>query len=263
MSRVLPILFNTDMVRAILDGRKRATRRVIKPANPFRNKAGYRQENGLWIDGYSKNDEPNGHIKDYSVSSCWMPKKYYIEKYAPYQIGDILYVREAWTQVTDLFGEFPEYIYRADHTADDEVIKWRPSIHMPKEAARIWLRVTDVRVERLQYMTLDDFLSEGVTIRPEAFNDPDNAYLQAREAFIGIWNSTIKKTDVGIYDWQSNPWTWTIKFDQCEKPEPCVLKGIEPAQDKRPCLGYSRSEDDDEPCEMCKGCRLCSGNDEF
>ena len=90
---------------------------------------------------------------------------------------------------------------------------------MPKGAARIWLKVKDVRVEKLHDMTLDDFLSEGLVIRPEAFNDPENAYMQARSEFIGIWNSTIKKPDIGLYDWEVNPWVWVIEFEQCEKPE--------------------------------------------
>lgn len=219
MSRVLPILFNTDMVRAILDGRKTATRRVIKPANPFRNKEGYRQGNGLWIDGYSKNDEPNGHIKDYSVSSCWMPKKYYIEKYAPYHPEDTLYVRETWAKSTDLFGEFSEYIYRADHTADDVVIKWHPSIHMPKEATRIWLRVTDVRVERLQDISAYEVLKEGVDnakSNPAMGKRWENMQLIA---FSELWDSTIKKSDQNMYGWAANPWVYVIEFERCEKPE--------------------------------------------
>ena len=249
MSRVLPILFNTEMVRAILDGRKTTTRRCVKFLSGKNPKwTGYVKD-GLML--YNGRNEP----------CCQKP---------PYQKGDILYVRETYcpnyfdfvTQYENRHGYKADY-NRAILSSDITEPRWTPSIHMPKEAARIWLKVKDVIVERLQYMTLDDFLSEGVAIRPEAFNDPDNAYLQAREAFIDIWNSTIKKTDVGIYDWQSNPWTWTIEFERCEKPEPCILKGIEPAQDKRPCLGYGRTEDDDEPCEMCKSCRMCSGNDEF
>ena len=221
MSRVLPILFNTEMVRAILDDRKMVTRRVIKPANPFRNKEGYCQGNGLWIDGYSKNDEPNGHIKDYSVSSCWMRKKYYIEKYAPYQKGDILYVRETW------FKDVERYMYRADYSSEEKfykngkeiVMKWRPSIHMPKEAARIWLKVTDVRVERLQEITGTGILAEGVD------NGKSNPAMgkrwenMQRITFENLWNSTIKKSDFARYGWDANPWVWVIDFERCEKPE--------------------------------------------
>ena len=88
-----------------------------------------------------------------------------------------------------------------------------------KKAARIWVRVIDVRVERLHDMTLDDFLNEGVVIRPEAFNDPENAYQQAKNAFINIWDSTVKKAERELYGWDANSFVWVIEFERCEKPE--------------------------------------------
>lgn len=234
MSRVLPILFNTDMVRAILDGRKTVTRRVVKPANPFRNKEGYCQGNGLWIDGYSKDDEPNGHIKDYSVSSCWWPKRSYIEKYAPYHPGDIRYVRETWAELS--FG----YAYKADGENIDHlgnVIKWHPSIHMPKEAARIWLNVKDVRVERLQEITEEQVDAEGFRFKPPCLSmvsadghycdldGPCTSSIKYCDMTMGelfgreLWDSTIKKSDLDRYGWDANPWVWVIEFERCEKPE--------------------------------------------
>lgn len=142
MSRVLPILFNTDMVRAILDGRKTVTRRIIMPHNRKEAKEqGYHQGNGLWIDDSSDNPDKTGHIKDYSASPCWMSYNWYIERYAPYQPGDILYVRETWTRFNccscegDYKGECAKnpdknegcYAYRATDEIWGE-IKWRPSI---------------------------------------------------------------------------------------------------------------------------------------
>lgn len=99
------------------------------------------------------------------------------------------------------------------------MMKWHPSIHMPKEAARIFLRVTDVQVERLKNMTLDDFLSEGVALRPEAFNDPENAYMQAKSLFVDLWDSTINTQQLTLYRWDANPWVWVIAFERCEKPK--------------------------------------------
>ena len=87
---------------------------------------------------------------------------------------------------------------------------------MPKEAARIFLRVTDVRVERLHYMNFYGILSEGIEVIPEAYNDPDNAYLQAVETFEKIWNHTIKKSDLDSYGWAANPWVWVIEFEKLE-----------------------------------------------
>ena len=134
----------------------------------------------------------------------------------PYKLEDILYVRETWC-------EFPlkEYHYKADYgTVYDKEFyeavsdpKWRPSIHMPKEAARIWLKVTDVRVEQLNEMTLEDFLKEGVVIRPEAFNDPENAYKQAKNIFIDIWVTPLRKAERLGYGWEANPGTWVTYFN--------------------------------------------------
>ena len=235
MSRVLPILFNTDMVRAILDGRNTVTRRVVKPANPFRNKEGYCQGNGLWIDGYSKDDEPNGHIKDYSVSSCWWPKRSYIEKYAPYQPGDILYVRETWSPV---FVVPRRYLYKVGcKEAENLPIKWHPSIHMPKEAARIWLKVKDVRVERLQDITEEQVDAGGFQFKPPCLSmvsadghycdldGPCTSSIKYCDMSMGelfgkeLWNSTIKKPDIDRYGWDASPWVWVIEFERCEKPE--------------------------------------------
>lgn len=227
MSRVLPILFNTDMVRAILDRRKTATRRKVNIdiANQFDV-----EHDGRTVIAYI--DQATGD-------------SYNSERICRYQIGDILYIRETWAFMPCIGcnGEYARpgvgmacydtqaveyddgnsisdgcFVYRAD-CKKPERICWRPSIHMPKEAARIFLKVKDVRVERLQAMTLDDFLSEGVTIRPEAFNDPDNAYLQARDVFVKVWDSTVKKEQIYLYGWDGNPWVWTIEFERCGKPE--------------------------------------------
>ncbi len=232
MGRVLPILFNADMVRAILGGRKTVTRRVVRPANPFKNKEGYSQGNGLWIDGYSRNDKPNGHIKDYNVSSCWIRKNHYIDKYAPYRPGDIMYVRETWQDLclpTKDGSELHDYAYKASN--DDGSIKWRPSIHMPKKAARIWLKVTDIRIERLQDINEDGAVKEGVfpsgcrncTSKISCDTCSEEGY-DEMDAFVEIWDSTVKKSDLAKYGWDANPWVWVIEFERCEKPESEVKK---------------------------------------
>jgi hypothetical protein len=89
----------------------------------------------------------------------------------------------------------------------------RPSIHMPKEAARIWLKVTDVRVEQLQDITEEQAQAEGCT--SGMLTGP----CAARQQFEEIWNSTVKKSDTERYGWKANPWVWVIEFEQCEKPE--------------------------------------------
>ena len=144
---IKPILFNTEMVRAILDGRKSCTRRVVKPQPTARYGA-----------------------------QCIKP---------PYQSGDILYVRETWKRALN------GYYYYEDWQRDDiaDITKWKPSIHMPKEAARIWLKVTDVRVERLQDITEDGAKAEGAIDNRGFIHSPENQYDRihtAREHFIEI-----------------------------------------------------------------------------
>ncbi len=229
MSRVLPILFNADMVRTMRGGRKTVTRRVVKGFIPRDSEFGYTAFT------------PKDHISCRGTFINGYGEKFFK---LPCQRGDILYVRETWAFIPcigcdgkynrgqamncyDLQAvEYDDgrsisdgcFVYRADCRYPEKV-SWSPSIHMPKQAARIWLEVTDVRVERLQDMNTGDFLAEGVTIRPEAFNDPENAYQQARGAFIDIWDSTIKQADRGKYGWAGNPWVWVIEFERCEKPE--------------------------------------------
>lgn len=223
-NRILSIVFNMDTVQKILDEKKTVIRRVVKPANPFGNQY-YQcyQGSGLWIDGYSEDDEPNGHIKDYSVDSCWYPKQYYIDTYAKYRPGDILYVKETWSK--DAY----RYMHRANYRKDEKFyrngkevqIKWNPPFSMPKEAARIWLKITDVRIERLQDITISEVIKEGCAdlwideARPMKLIDVAGN----KNEFIDIWNSTIKKSDKGKYSWDANPWVWVIEFERCEKPE--------------------------------------------
>lgn len=220
MGRVLPILFNTDMVRAIMVGRKKVTRRVVKKANL-----------DAVLNSLARKENPD------------VPDKNFINLLvnAPCGKGDILYVRETWAQIIDIphWGRFyrsnmhpitpDEYIYKADNVCVNGIlpeIKWHPSIHMPKEAARIWLKVTDVRVERLQDMRPTDCLGEGIrfcgcpagfTWKPDT--DMKNCYIDAIGAMKALWDSTVKKADMDQYGWDADPWVWVIEFERCEKPE--------------------------------------------
>ena len=204
---IKPILFNTEMVRANLDGRKTCTRRLVRflpGENP--QWTGYIRD-GLML--YNGRNEP-----------C-------ITK-APYQPGDILYVRETvWQKIgyyLDVDGETkPSWYNEFRYVATDKKpetgwnYSWakRPSIHMPKEAARIWLKVTDVRVERLQNITADGIRNEGL---PSAAVHCGDVEIALKE-WENLWNSTIKKSDLERYGWNANPWVWVIEFERCEKPE--------------------------------------------
>ena len=212
------ILFDTEMVRAILEGRKSCTRRIVKP----------QQLIGMLPDK-CKNGAPEKFLKEKKLMFkpyCDMTDIELINTAykAPYQPGDILYVRETWKKAPN------GYYYYEDWQRNDiaDVTKWKPSIRMPKGAARIWLRVTDVRVERLQDITPKGAESEGVG---NLFYDDigygeknygtevDPEYGIAKEQFAWLWESTIKKSDIDRYGWDANPWVWVIEFERCEKPE--------------------------------------------
>lgn len=202
--RELPILFNDEMVQALLTGRKTCTRRAIKLPDKM---------TGRPIGKSGDSSNPLGFFYPGGI------------KRPPYQPGDILYVRETWSEIKNADGSHKKYVYKAsDQYPFGEsryIIKfnWKPSIHMPKKAARIWLKVTDVRVERLQDITEDGAKEEGAN-----FKNGKNVGLEEKmrrtaiERFAEIWNSTIKKTDIDRYGWDANPWVWVIEFEWCEKP---------------------------------------------
>lgn len=219
---IKPILFNTEMDRAILDERKDATRRIVKCFIP---------DDAVW--GYTA-FTPKGYISCRGTFADGYGEKFF--KF-PCEPGDILYVRETvWQKIgyyLDIDGETkPSWYNEFKYVASDEKpetgwnYSWakRPSIHMPKEAARIWLKVADVRVERLQEISEDGAKAEGAIDNRGFIHSSENEYDRihtARDHFIKIWNSTIKKSDIDRYGWDANPWVWVIEFERCEK-----LKGV-------------------------------------
>ena len=241
-----PILFNTDMVRAILDGRKTQTRRAVKYPN------GYVTGRPGW--------GPQGF--DDAVGGYWF-NVVRAQKTAtadvvrsPYNPGDILYVRETWSLIRP--SDSPaRYVYKATDRypfgLDGYIVKfrWHPSIHMPKEAARLFLRVKNVRVERLQEIDGLGAFDEGAVAeapkgcfepkKPSGYDSWDDqkkreyvsgiaraGYIARLEfadrlvkEFARIWDGTIKATDRERYGWDANPWVWVIEFERYEKPDDC------------------------------------------
>jgi hypothetical protein len=204
---IKPILFNTEMVRAILDGRKDATRRIVK---------GFIPDDAVW--GYTA-FTPKGYISCRGTFADGYGEKFFK---LPCEPGDILYVRETWHKYTKRIGKGEScrlaefYGYKASvANSEDAEEPWRPSTQMPKEAARIWLKVTDVRVERLQEITSEQIYREGVEVEyPHVLNGEEKRY-----AFSTLWNSTIKKSDLDRYGWNASPWVWVIEFERCVKPK--------------------------------------------
>lgn len=229
---IKPILFNTEMVRAILDGRKTCTRRICKDANEYTvpDMEFYNADKRTYA---VHNFADKEHMEQLST----------VERTCPICPGDILYVRETvWQKIgyyLDIDGDTkPSWYNEFKYVASDEKpetgwnYSWakRPSIHMPKEAARIWLKVTDVRVERLQDITEEQACMEGTDPWDgvcyenngwhPTFSDPDSGGdPNMVDGFHKLWNSTIKKSDLDRYGWDANPWVWVIEFERCEKPK--------------------------------------------
>lgn len=181
-----PILFSGPMVRAILEGRKTQTRRVVK---------------GIALDWL----RPDGFTPEFTAS----PEN----SLCPYgNPGDTLWVRETW-------GPFEGgFIYRADEgpnvKPDDG--RWHPSIHMPRDASRLSLLIKSVRVERLQEISEADAFAEGVGhyVDSGAAGEatPDGART-AREWFAQLWDTINAKS----HPWASNPWVWVVEFEKINK----------------------------------------------
>lgn len=214
-----PILFNTEIVRAILDGSKMVTRRIIKP-QPTEGVSGYwhltKGGHHFVLQGLIGERRDGSNMYPYGVEQ-------FMEMHALYQAGDYLYVRETWAKLDNY------YFYKAGHEllVDGEpLIKtWKPSIHMPKEAAQTFLRVTKVRAERLQEINGSDIEKEGIKTGITHFKSPFNnfgnkyRFQEAVKEFFRLWNSNIKTADLPVYGWEANPWVWVIEFERITPEE--------------------------------------------
>lgn len=195
-----PILFNTEMVRAILEGRKTVTRRVVKIPSYVK-----KQEDGLFTlftEGTCYEDCELEEIQNYLKQ--------------PYKANDILYVRETWSYI-DFAGENNGYVYKASDNGElwekeSNGWRWKPSIHMPKEAARLFLRVKSVIVDQLNSMTVEDVVAEGVNMDGIVTNRGVIEY-RAWHRWYELWESNIKKSELALYGADANPYVWVIEFE--------------------------------------------------
>ena len=216
MSKIIerPILFSTQMVRAILDGKKTQTRRPLKIQQPT-------QEHSL-LRILSKKDE----------SYCWGIRSKTDESLVhPSSISPIFtppsgrfWVRETYRPIFGQTGELISVDYKADppekwERLGDVVgtpVKWRPSIHMPRQASRITLEITNVRVERLQDITEEDALAEGIDGLNDNSHDDVINFSHRTHMVIdsGItWFGALWEKLYGLDSWNANPWVWVIDFE--------------------------------------------------
>lgn len=199
-----PMIFNAEMVRAILDGRKTQTRRIMKN-QPVLNGNLYEVFGAAWSKGVTSVPAVPGH----SLSTR-----------CPFgEVGDRIWVRETWARY-NIDQDSHDMAYRATTPEDwPEEGRWRPSIHMPRWASRITLEITGVGVQRLQSISPNDASREGLIKLPATgrycLNQGDQyfggASHDAREVFSWLWESIY-----GAESWQSNPWVWVIEFKRIE-----------------------------------------------
>jgi hypothetical protein len=200
MMKERPILFSAEMIRAILDGRKTQTRRVIKP-QPFNT------PDGSW---HIELEPRSGYNSEKTLRN-------YLPARCPYgEPGDRLWVKETYAG-----DDFTGYAYRATQPdalpfGEEVTFKnWKPSIFMPRAASRFTLEILNVRVERIQDMTFDDALAEGIKRTDEDYflaplaGVPDYPWLHPVVAFSSLWNDINTKRGFG---WEVNPWVWVIEF---------------------------------------------------
>lgn len=218
---IKPILFNADMVRAILDGEKTVTRRLIKTPKDFMLDGKYSMLRDKQGETYLHMDSTNVYNNKVKYIRC------------PYRINDILYVRETIYQEArhylDISGEIKSFLCQnfkyvaTDEKPEDKDTVWikRPSIHMPKEAARIFLKITDIRAEQLRDIIEEQAEKEGA----QYYCPKCKEYCICggdgfgKSCFKKLWNSTIDKKQLDQYGWDANPWVWVIEFEKCEKTE--------------------------------------------
>lgn len=225
-----PIIFSTEMVRAILDGRKTQTRRVMKPQPKF-------EGNDVW------NYKGEFFVTDESMQSHLF-HDVYGNNGSPYGSaypngGDKLWVRETWGayrfEAVDGSLEYPNVLYKADSTTklfigglvwkyyQEDKFRWRPSIHMPKAFSRITLEIKDVRVERVQDIKPKDCSKEGmsgfsgmVLANTAMLITGTNSLAEAQnvalhDEFVHLWDSINLKRG---YGWDTNPWVWVVEFEE-------------------------------------------------
>ncbi|HDY7487859.1 TPA: ASCH domain-containing protein [Vibrio vulnificus] len=217
--KVVPMIFNTEMVKALLDGRKTVTRRPAKNLS-FSERVGFIVGEWAYGLGWNFRETMNNCIRSKSAK-------------CPAQIGDLIYVRETFTTDPDVDHDswndhelsyvewvgcemssqfLPEALkankhclYKADCKID---MKWTPSIHMPRWASRLTLKVTDVRIERVQDISEEEAIKEGINKHHQlpAFKSPIGYHTSPAYAYEELWNS--------IYgNWDENPYVWVIEFE--------------------------------------------------
>lgn len=216
MKNLRPILFSTAMVQAILEGRKTQTRRVVKPQPISVN-----TETPMSVEQFKAKGK---ELEDMGLVDIIHGTGGHVFPKCPYgKVGDVLWVRETFSRIR-FEDETSNYVFKADDDFYKDNVEdwqgWKPSIHMPFEAARIFLEITDVRVQRLQDITFIDAGFEGIEYLERGdlsgwknYMNDYGTYASAMLSFVSLWKSIN-----GEESWNSNPWVWVVEFKKINKP---------------------------------------------
>jgi len=221
--KLIPILFSTPMVQAILTGRKTMTRRIMKPQIE-------ECKHHLYAEAEWKSKPTQWSITDEFAycANCGngtSPKFDYKGIKCPYgKVGDVLWVRESYANAGSHFvykdAGWKYWLDEEDREMKYDPIKWKPSIHMPYSACRIWLKITEIKIERLHDITEEDAIAEGISLNPSLSEivggfTTDNImhFYKATDCFKSLWDLIN-----GEESWNLNPWVWVIEFEKIDKP---------------------------------------------
>lgn len=201
----IPILFSTPMVKALLAGQKTTTRRVLNRLKRFGKITEFGRTGTPGLDWAFRDRDMLWHELTHDE----------LLQYLPYQVGDRLYVRESFCRSAD----GPAYM--ADYPGDPAGLGWKPSIHMPKAYSRLTLLVTDVKIERLQGISREDAIAEGLRLASnqveEFFRWPEplheRLWLSPIAAYRWLWDQINAKREGGKYSWDANPWVVAPVFE--------------------------------------------------
>lgn len=215
--KITPMICATPVVQSLLEKKKNQTRRrngleKIDPKAMEVVRSDQFLIRGDWVARY-RLETVEERYEVTNIIKC------------PYgDVGDVLWVRETFQKIEFVKSGSSEYLYKSDiDLFNPDIVCWSPSIHMPKEAARLFYRITSIHVERLQSITEDDAIGEGVGRHSDFGSTGYINYLSPEEAVTdidAIWSfETLWESIYGRGSWLKNPWVWVIKFEKIEQPE--------------------------------------------
>lgn len=219
-AKMKPILFNTQMVDAILQCRKTVTRRLAKKV----------PEAAYSVYGYNEETNTFGAFCSFQSANSYVD--YSVDIKAPFRPGDVLYVRETWFETEDsriVFkaGRPHKEVWINDYVrVSDNAVKWRPSLHMRKEDARIFLLVEDISLERVQDITEEEAKNEGAVKGVFKKDETGLSHFEKNaesgtfvNGFRNVWDGTMSAKERETYGFSENPWVFAIRFRRISKKE--------------------------------------------